>query len=119
MKKYYLFTLVISLAMILCSCTQSADTSSDSDYSAVTKGQSTVQDDESAKNILQVALGSKDHSTLVAAVQAAELEDVHVEEDSDTYLLEYCTPPEELETLGPRGVRVSLASQSVEFVPRF
>lgn len=42
------------------------------------KGQSTVQDELSDNNILQVAIGSPDHSTLVAAVQAAELEDVLV-----------------------------------------
>lgn len=38
------------------------------------KGQAYVQDDESMPNILQIALGSKDHTTLVAAVQAAGLE---------------------------------------------
>ncbi len=38
-------------------------------------GQSGVQDDLSQKNIVQVAVGSKDHSTLVKAVQAAELVD--------------------------------------------
>ncbi len=41
-------------------------------------GQSSVQDDESQKNIVQVASGSADHSTLVAAVQAAGLVDVLV-----------------------------------------
>lgn len=39
-------------------------------------GQSGVQDDQSQKNIVQVAVGSKDHSTLVKAVQQAELVDV-------------------------------------------
>lgn len=39
-------------------------------------GQSTVQDDESQKNVVQVAVGSPDHSTLVTAVTAAELVDV-------------------------------------------
>jgi len=38
-------------------------------------GQSTVQDNESQKNIVQAASASKDHSTLVAAVKAAELVD--------------------------------------------
>ncbi len=37
------------------------------------KGQSGVQDDVSAKNVVQVAISSKDHTTLVAAVQAADL----------------------------------------------
>jgi uncharacterized surface protein with fasciclin (FAS1) repeats len=39
-------------------------------------GQSGVKDDVSAKNVVQVAIGSKDHTTLVAAVKAAELVDV-------------------------------------------
>jgi uncharacterized surface protein with fasciclin (FAS1) repeats len=34
-------------------------------------GQSTVQDDESQKNIVQVAISSPDHKTLVAALKAA------------------------------------------------
>lgn len=38
-------------------------------------GQSGVQDDISSPNIVQVAVGSKDHTTLVAAVKAAELVD--------------------------------------------
>ncbi len=42
------------------------------------KGQASYSDDVSAKNILQVAAGSKDHTTLVAAVQAAEIEHVLV-----------------------------------------
>lgn len=37
-------------------------------------GQAFIKDDESTPNVLQIAIGSKDHSTLVAAVQAAELE---------------------------------------------
>ena len=42
------------------------------------KGQASYSDDISAKNILQVAIGSPDHTTLVAAVQAAEIEHVLV-----------------------------------------
>lgn len=38
-----------------------------------TAGQSGVQDDMSQKNVVQVAISSKDHTTLVKAVQAAEL----------------------------------------------
>ena len=36
-------------------------------------GQSGIKDDASQKNVVQVASGSKDHTTLVAAVKAAEL----------------------------------------------
>jgi len=39
-------------------------------------GQSAVIDETSNPNIVQVASGSKDHSTLVTAVKAAELVDV-------------------------------------------
>lgn len=38
-------------------------------------GQSGVTDDVSQKNVVQVAIGSKDHTTLVTAVKAAELVD--------------------------------------------
>lgn len=38
-------------------------------------GQSGVKDDMSNKNVVQVAMGSKDHTTLVTAVKAAELVD--------------------------------------------
>jgi len=55
-----------------------ANSSADDGSTIETKGQSAVEDDLSAKNILQVAIGSKDHSTLVAGVQAAGLEDVLV-----------------------------------------
>jgi uncharacterized surface protein with fasciclin (FAS1) repeats len=42
------------------------------------RGQAYVQDPNSKPNILGIALGSEDHTTLVAAVQAAELENVLV-----------------------------------------
>ena len=38
-------------------------------------GQSAVQDNESAKDVVKVAASSKDHTTLVAAVKQAELVD--------------------------------------------
>ncbi|MCB9245627.1 MAG: fasciclin domain-containing protein [Flavobacteriales bacterium] len=41
-------------------------------------GQASVQDNVSDANILQVAIGSTDHSTLVKAVQAAQIEHVLV-----------------------------------------
>lgn len=37
-------------------------------------GQAFVTDDESKPSVLHIAIGSKDHTTLVAAVQAAKLE---------------------------------------------
>ncbi len=43
-----------------------------------TKGQAFVKDDGSTPNVLQIAIGSPDHTTLVAAVQAADLENALV-----------------------------------------
>ena len=37
-------------------------------------GQAFIEDNESVPNVLQIAIGSADHTTLVAAVQAADLE---------------------------------------------
>ncbi|MEM9647659.1 MAG: fasciclin domain-containing protein [Bacteroidota bacterium] len=42
------------------------------------QGQAFLKDDEATPNVLDIAIGSKDHSTLVAAVQAAELENALV-----------------------------------------
>jgi uncharacterized surface protein with fasciclin (FAS1) repeats len=42
------------------------------------QGQAFIKDDVSQPTVLHIAIGSKDHSTLVAAVQAAELENVLV-----------------------------------------
>lgn len=41
-------------------------------------GQAFITDDESTPTVLSIAIGSKDHTTLVAAVQAADLENVLV-----------------------------------------
>ena len=41
-------------------------------------GQAFIMDDEARPNVLQIAIGSEDHSTLVAAVQAAQLENALV-----------------------------------------
>jgi uncharacterized surface protein with fasciclin (FAS1) repeats len=42
------------------------------------KGQAFIEDGSSTPNVLQIAIGSPDHTTLVAAVQAAGLENVLV-----------------------------------------
>lgn len=46
--------------------------------SAEKQGQAYVKDDEGKPTVLHIAIGSEDHSTLVAAVQAAELENALV-----------------------------------------
>ena len=55
---------------------QTNTTTATSTDNASNAGSSTIKDDVSAKNVVQVAIGSKDHTTLVAAVKAAELVDV-------------------------------------------
>ena len=42
--------------------------------STANQGQAFIEDDESVPNVLNIAISSKDHTTLVAAVQAAGLE---------------------------------------------
>ncbi|XOV91260.1 MAG: fasciclin domain-containing protein [Bacteroidota bacterium] len=72
--------MVVALGFI-CACTNKNESSTQETSIIETshpKGQASVVDDVSDKNILQVAVSSKDHSTLVAAVQAAQIEHVLV-----------------------------------------
>lgn len=67
-----------ALVALLAACGGNADTAStDQDSPSVAPttaiGQSNVVDDESEKNVVQVAVSSPDHTTLVAAVKAADL----------------------------------------------
>jgi len=57
--------------------TEGTSTTTAIDHSAAVDGvgQSNVQDDVSNPNVVQVAVGSKDHTTLVTAVKAAGLVD--------------------------------------------
>ncbi|HQR94578.1 MAG: fasciclin [Bacteroidetes bacterium 24-39-8] len=77
MKKLF-FVVVCGSCLLLSSCDDNATTSTTSPSTETEKmsGQSGVQDDVSQKTVVQVAIGSKDHSTLVTAVKAAELVDV-------------------------------------------
>lgn len=66
-------------ALLLCQCeSESTDSPAASGdvSSAPGAGQSAVADDVSKKDIVKVAVGSADHTTLVTAVKAAELVDV-------------------------------------------
>jgi len=77
MKKILQLLPVISLFIITIACNSKTNTteqqSSSADIAATTGGQETVKDDESQKDIVKVAVGSKDHTTLVAALKQAEL----------------------------------------------
>lgn len=71
---------ILSALLLFIACNNAADNSGSSTTSAAEQptggGQSTVQDDESGKDIVKIAVGSKDHTTLVAALKAAEYVDV-------------------------------------------
>lgn len=76
-RKKSIASFIISASLLFMSC-QSGETKQDNISNSLVEqgaGQSAVQDDESAKNVVQIAVGSKDHSTLVTAVKAAELVD--------------------------------------------
>ncbi|MGD8306721.1 MAG: fasciclin domain-containing protein [Ignavibacteria bacterium] len=79
MAKISLFGIFILSCLVISfySC-QSNDEGSFGEDEFDTHGQSGVVDDVSALNILQIAISSEDHSTLVAGVKAAELENVLV-----------------------------------------
>lgn len=76
----YFIAFLISFGFVACSQGGGESVSGTSESLENTRplGQASVVDDESAKNILQVAIGSADHSTLVAAVQAAQIEHILV-----------------------------------------
>lgn len=83
MKLKHLLTLLSLLIVIMMgSCSQNSQQESASSSSPIQeshpKGQASVEDNVSDANILQVAAGSNAHTTLVAAVQAAEIEHVLV-----------------------------------------
>lgn len=66
----------VSLLLASAACTPAKDASSSEPPAAAQAaggGQSTVQDSTSQPDIVKVAVGSKDHTTLVAALKAADL----------------------------------------------
>ena len=73
--KNKLSLLLIALSLIIGSCNSDKKTTEESATSdaVVTGGQEAVKDDESAKDVVKVAVGSKDHTTLVAALKQADL----------------------------------------------
>lgn len=79
--KNILFPCLASLLLVSC---QSPNSESSSSAPAETKelkketGQAFIKNDEGNPNVLQIAISSPDHTTLVAAVQAADLENVLV-----------------------------------------
>lgn len=78
MKKVFLITFFAAALIAAASCNNGKEDSAsmpvaeDQTLSAG-GGQSAVSDDESQQNVVKVAIASKDHSTLVKVVQAADL----------------------------------------------
>lgn len=76
--------LVVAIAIFYCSCKDANKNDSTVTTEANTEAQSTERtgqafiEDDGSTTVLSIAIGSKDHTTLVAAVQAAQLENVLV-----------------------------------------
>ena len=78
--------LFVSLFILFASCKSetkneaatTADDATEEVSSGERQGQAFLKDDEGTPNCLQIAIGSPDHKTLVAAVQAAQVENALV-----------------------------------------
>jgi uncharacterized surface protein with fasciclin (FAS1) repeats len=76
MKKFIIpFSILLAIATTGCNNaeTTSASTGNETEQATKAGGQEAIQDNESAKDVVKVAMGSKDHTTLVAALKQAEL----------------------------------------------
>ncbi len=81
--KFIFGTLLLLFFIVGCKNEGKADSAetpaaTDNTAAAKTSGQAFIEDDGSTPNVLQIAIGSPDHTTLVAAVQAANLENALV-----------------------------------------
>lgn len=73
------YLIVLGLFYVLTACNSTPQNEAPSAIAGTASesvGQSGVKDDVSTPNVVQVAVGSKDHTTLVTAVKAAALVDV-------------------------------------------
>ena len=75
MKTFMNFASLLLVTSVLLSCGKAVQEQAAPAARPVQVGQSAVQDDESQKNIVQTAVGSTDHQTLVAALKAANYVD--------------------------------------------
>ena len=76
MKKYKIFfALLIMVSMVGCNNASDKTTATINEATAIPAagGQENVQDDVSAKDVVKVAVSSKEHTTLVAALKQAGL----------------------------------------------
>jgi len=77
MKKIFHFFSIAALVLIFSACNSSNESTAteSNDAVATSGGQEAVQDDVSQKDVVKIAVGSKDHTTLVAALKQAEYVD--------------------------------------------
>lgn len=80
MKTTKILTLVSSMLLLISiGCKNNATQNAEPAATEQTRtGQAFIADDEATPNVLQIAIGSPDHTTLVAAVQAAKVENALV-----------------------------------------
>ncbi len=71
-------TLLVTVALVSCKNNSATNASSPVVEDTHKSGQAFIADDEARPNVLQIAIGSPDHTTLVAAVQAAKVENALV-----------------------------------------
>lgn len=71
-----IITLALGLFVAACSSPEQNSGTTTNEQGAPAAGQSAVKDDMSQPDVVKVAVGSPDHTTLVAAVKAAQLVDV-------------------------------------------
>ena len=78
MKKIFQILPMVAAIIFLWACNNSTEVTAVSPSGEVAKdaGQANVNDDASMKNIVKVAVGSADHTTLVKGLKQAELVDV-------------------------------------------
>lgn len=67
---------VALMLFVSCNNKPAAEAVETNEAAQIGGGQSAVQDDVSMKDVVKIAVGSKDHTTLVAALKQAELVDV-------------------------------------------
>jgi uncharacterized surface protein with fasciclin (FAS1) repeats len=72
-KKYLIYLAIAASLQVACNSSTSDNTnnSAPAEETAMT-GQESVKDDESQKDIVKIAVGSPDHTTLVAALKQAD-----------------------------------------------
>lgn len=75
MKTAVTFVFACLIALTIAACSSQGGGTAEVQGAAGGAGQSGVQDDVSMKDVVKVAVASPDHTTLVKAVQAAELVD--------------------------------------------